>query len=503
MGILPPGVELPPRNPLGPTQTEVVQTWDELPADEQRLYARMMEVYAGFISHTDHQIGRLLSFLEEIDALDNTLLFLVSDNGASGEGGPSGSVNSHRYFNRVPEHPEQMLAAIDDLGGPKTYNHYPLGWTMAGCTPLKMWKRYVWEGGISDPCIVHWPRRIRGRGETRGQYHHAVDLLPTVLEAIGLEAPTEIKGVKQKPLEGVSMAYTWEEPAAPTRKQVQYYEMLGQRAIWVGGWKAVALHEPLAETGHFDKDVWALYHTDEDPAELHDLAAAYPEKLQELIDRWWVEARKYQVLPLDDRMFKRAISVMAAHKSRGRYVYYPHAAAVPEWDAPNVKNLPHTITAEVVIPPGGAEGVLVAHGSRFGGYTLYVKDGRLVYTHNYVGDTEFTVISHTTVPSGPVSLRFRFQVTGLPQLSHGKGAPGLGLLFINRRPVGVRYIPRTTPILYDPDDGLTVGRDGLSAVSTAYTPPFPFTGTVQRVVIEVSGIARHLNELAMAIMARQ
>src|SRR5262249_7282720 len=195
LGILPPNAELSPRNPLGPTHPEAVQAWDDLPPDERRLYARMMEVYAGFISHTDHHIGRLLTFLEEIEALDNTLLFVVSDNGASGEGGPSGSVNSHRYFNRVPERPEEMLAAIDELGGPPTYNHTPVGWRLAGNTPLKMWKRYVWEGGISDPCIVHWPKRISRRGETCGQYHHAVDLVPTVLEAIGITAPTELKGV--------------------------------------------------------------------------------------------------------------------------------------------------------------------------------------------------------------------------------------------------------------------------------------------------------------------
>lgn len=498
MGLLPASTELSPRNPLGPDQTEAVKAWDDLSGEEKRLFARMMEIFAGFLTHTDHHIGRLLELLEESGELTNTLVVLVSDNGASAEGGPHGSVNEQRFFNRAPESLADNLRMIEELGGPMTYNHYPNGWTMAGNTPFKMWKRYTFEGGMSDPLIVHWPHGIEAKGEIRHQYHHAVDVTPTVLEALGIEEPDEISGVPQRPMEGTSMFYSWGVPDEPTRKDVQYYEMLGTRAIWYRGWKAVTRHEPGAGTGEFDKDVWELYHVDEDRSECHDLAAQHPDRLAQMIERWWIEAGKYNVLPLDDRQQERlAEPKPTVVEDRDHYVYYPGGASIPETVAVNVKNRAHVITADVVIPDGGVEGVLLAHGSRFGGYSFFVKDRRIHYLYNYIGMEDFLISSGEEVRPGPATLRFEFTKTGEHQ--------GRGALYIDDRKVGEGEIPRTVPIAYSlAGEGLCVGRDSGVPVNGQYESPFTFTGTIKRVVVDVSGPPhRDLERETGAALARE
>ncbi|MDQ4099528.1 MAG: arylsulfatase, partial [Chloroflexota bacterium] len=388
LGVVPPETELAPRN-------DDVAAWDELTPDEQRFAARQMEVYAGFLDHTDAQIGRLMAYLEEIGQLDNTMIMLLSDNGASNEGGRIGYFNVYKaHSNRVPEPLEVSLPTLERLGDETTNPHYATGWAQAGNTPLKWYKKTTHGGGVRDPLIVHWPARIRDTG-LRHQYHHVVDLVPTVLELLGLEAPSVYNDVPQLPIHGTSMAYTFDDADAPTRKQVQYYEMLGNRAVWYRGWKAVARHQ----TGtSFDQDRWELYHLDEDYAESRDLAADRPEKLRELIERWWVEAGKYDVLPLDDRDigFLRAAGRPGA---RTHFTYYPGMARVERQFSPNITNRSYAIEADVEIPPEGAEGVLLAAGNRFGGYVLFVKDGRLVYEYNF-GDVRYLIRSEVEVPSG-------------------------------------------------------------------------------------------------------
>jgi arylsulfatase len=307
-------------------------------------------------------------------------------------------------------------------------------------------------------------------------------VLPTVLEALGIEAPSMLNGVVQKPIEGTSMLYSWSAEDAPTRKRVQYYEALGERAIWAGGWKAVTTHQPAADTGDFAHDVWELFHTDVDPGETRNLADEHPEKLQELIQLWWAEAGKHDVLPLDDRAQQRLGQL---GRGRSRIVLYPHTAAVPGVVAPRVLNTAHTITAQVKIPAAGAEGVLVSHGSRFGGYALFIQDGHLTYVHNYLGLEEFVLRSETPLPSGPATLRFEFTVTGFPDIAQGRGTPGRAQLFVNDQPVGELALPYTVLVSFDQNQGLTAGRGGPLAVASSVTGAFPFTGSLEHVVLEV------------------
>lgn len=480
MGIVPPNTELSPR-------PEEVQAWDSLSDQEKRLYARMMEVFAGFLSHTDHHIGRLIAFLEELGELDNTLIFVCSDNGASAEGGPTGSVNEGRFFNKVPESLEDNLAMIDELGGPRTYNHYPWGWTLAGNTPLKRWKRETFQGGTTDPLIVHWPKGIQARGEDRSQYVHAIDLVPTVLEALGIEPPDEIRGVDQSPIEGISFLYSFDDAHAPSRHVTQYYEMFAHRAIYHDGWRAVNPHpfgKPVVPED-LQPGKWELYHVAEDFSEVHNLAEREPRKLQEMIARWWAEAGRYNVLPLDgrgqERLGERKPQIA---EEREHYTYYPGGQPIPEAVAVDVKNRSHTITAEVEIPDDGAEGVLIAMGSRFGGFSLFIKDRRLHYVHNYVGIQEYRITSTEEVPSGLTTLRYVFDYDGGPP-----GSGGTGKLYFNGRQVGEGRIERTVPITLSlAGEGLCCGWDSGEPVSSEYESPFRFTGRIRRVIVDVSGV---------------
>jgi arylsulfatase A-like enzyme len=313
LGIVPADTELSPVNPIGTPETrtgpgdkpfpelDTVRPWDTLNDGEKRLFSRMAEVYAGFLAHADHHIGRLLDYLEHTGQLENTMIVLVSDNGASGEGGPNGSVNEMKFANGVPDDLAQNLAQIDELGGPNTYNHYATGWAMAFNTPFKMWKRYEFNGGTSDPCIISWPAGIKARGEVREQYCHAIDLVPTVLDVLGVDLPEAIKGHTQSPIDGVSLRETFDDPTAPSKRTTQFYSMLGSRSIWHEGWKAVTTHPVIAGWSHFNDDTWELYHADVDRAELHDLAGEQPDKLRELVNIWFAEAGANQAFPLDDR----------------------------------------------------------------------------------------------------------------------------------------------------------------------------------------------------------
>ncbi len=473
MGIVPPGTKIAPR----PDQ---VKAWDSLSADAKRLYARQMEVYAGFLEQTDHHIGRVIAHLERMGELDNTIVMLASDNGASAEGGEHGSFNECQFPNRVEASVEYNLAHLEEWGGIRSFANYAWGWAWAGNTPLRRWKRYLHQGGMSDPLIVHWPQGIKARGVVRGQYAHVVDITPTLLAALGLEAPRVLNGIPQRPLEGASFAHTFNDAAAPTAKGVQYYEMIGSRAIWADGWKAV-VEQPQGDfmtEEMLDAQKWELYHVAQDFSESNDLAGKHPEKLKELIERWWIEAGKYNVLPLDSRMQLRMGERKPSTVSTGnRHVYYPGMAAQFEYTAVNLKNRSHSITAEVEIPAAGAEGVLLAHGSWFAGYALYVKDRRLTYVHNYLGIAEYRVSSTEDLPAGKSVLQFRFTRTGEHQ--------GRGTLYVNGRQVGEGEIPRTIPAVIETSgEGLCCGYDSGVPVTPAYVSPFRFSGRIAQVVVE-------------------
>ena len=393
LGIVPADCELSRHDPDVPD-------WDSLSADERRLYAREMEVFAGFLAHTDHHIGRLIEFLRKMGELDNTLIMVISDNGASAEGGVTGTTNEAQFFNNCPEPVEDSLKVIDEIGGPKHFNHYPWGWTFAGNTPFRRWKRETYRGGSSDPFIVHWPARITARGEVRTQYAHVIDMMPTVLDVLDIEPPATIKGVPQSPIHGVSFAHTFDDPAGETKRHTQYFEMLGHRSIYHDGWRAVCpwpgpsfaeAAQPFgsaisADTlSQLDATGWELYHVAEDFAETRNLAADNRPRLIALIGTWYAEAGKYNVLPLDgsvlDRMLVERPELAAP---RDRYVYYPNTQSVPNFAAPKLLNRPHSITANVEIPERGAEGVLLCQGSAAGGFSFFMQNGKLVFVHNYV-----------------------------------------------------------------------------------------------------------------------
>jgi len=431
----------------------------------------------------------------------------VSDNGASGEGGPDGSVNENKLFNGVPDDLQANLAQIDELGGPKTYNHYPTGWAMAFNTPFKMWKRYEFNGGTSDPCIVAWPSVLGHGGEIRHQYHHAVDILPTILDLLGVTPPDEIKGYQQSRFDGVSMRYSFGDPSAASARPTQFYSMLGSRAIWHDGWKAVTTHPTISGWSHFNDDTWELYHTDVDRSELHDLAAEQPDKLRELINLWFAEAGANGAFPLDDRTALEVLNTPRPQLAspRNRYVYYPDTADVPEHQAVNIHNRSYSIGAQVDIPAPGAEGVIFAHGARFGGHALYVKDNRLHYVYNFVGVVEQKVDATEDLPTGEnLILSASFD-------KDGEDPPGVATgtlsLYYGDRKVGEGRIKNQPGYFELAGEGLCVGRDGGAAVTDDYPGqhPYRFTGgTIKRVAIDVSGQPYlDLERQAEAMLARE
>src|SRR5579871_1385869 len=513
LGIVPPGTRLSERDPD-------VQPWDGLAPEEKRLYARMMEVFAGFLEHTDHHIGRLLQFLERSGQLDNTLVMVVSDNGASAEGGPHGSVNENLFFNNVPETLEDNLKALDDLGGPKYYNHYPWGWAWAGNTPFRRWKRETYRGGASDPFIAHWPKGIKGKGEIRTHYAHLVDMVPTVLEAAGLEAPHAIRGVTQSPIQGVSFAAALTDAKAENRHHTQYFEMFGHRAIYHDGWRAVCpvpgpsfteaglgfgemviTEEKLRE---LDAKGWELYEVSQDFAETKNLAAERRDKLIEMIALWYVEAGKYDVLPIDSRGTMRlADERPRLAPPRKLYVYHPNTSVVSNLIAPQVLNRPHAITATVDLKDGES-GVLVAQGNASGGYALYLKDHKLHYVYNYLGIQSFQIATESSIGAGRHELRFEFEPTGRPDLAHGKVTPGRAQLYVDGKLAGAGELPVTIPLMIGITDGFVCGRAPGAPLSADFEPPFAFTGELEKVVVDVSGDLLEDKAAQMrAIMAHQ
>ena len=464
LGIIPSDAELSPRN-------RGVEPWEELSKEQKALYAKMQEVFAAFLDHTDDQIGRLIQFLETQDLLDDTMIVFLSDNGASQEGGKHGTTNELAYFNLMPLEVNDMLRHLDEIGGPNHYNNYPWGWSQVGNTPLRFYKQNTYEGGIRDPLIIHWPNGIDDAGGIRDQYHHVIDLMPTVLDIVGVEVPETFQGVDQQPVEGTSMSYTFTTNAVnlTTNRPKQYYEMMGHRAIWSDGWKAVTMHRKGVS---FEDEKWALYDTSKDFSECHDLSADEPEKLKEMIDLWWGEAESFNVLPLDDRgnelFFMRREDRLPPSKPQRFLQDTPH---LERFKIPDVRNRSFEIAAKVTLD-GDSEGVLVASGGRTGGIVLYVTDFHLVFEYNFMGSSTI-LSSKKKLDAGECELGVSYLKTAE---NHG-----IASLYIensdNRVHLGEVEID-TLPYrqtMY----GMDVGKDLGPTVSDKYVGPFTFTGDLE------------------------
>lgn len=479
-GILPKDTKLTPINPLPDEISnpgDMVRPWNTLNDDEKKLFSRLAEVYAAFSEYTDVQIGRIIEYLEKSGQLENTMIIYGADNGASGEGSPNGSVNENKFFNGYPDELSENLKLYDVLGGPDTYEHFPTGWAVAFSTPFQMFKRYSeYAGGTCDPLVISWPKGIKSKGQVRNQYHHSTDIVPTILEVCGLEMPKVYNGAEQYPLSGVSMKYSFDAKSdSPTQKKQQYYAMLGTRAIWKDGWKASALHAPLTGKGNFDKDEWELYHVDKDRSESKNLAKEHPDKLQELIKVWFDEAEKNFVLPLDDRTALEQLGTErpAEEAPRERYVYYPGTAPVPEGVAVNVRGRSYKILADVEIKDPKCEGVIFAHGSRFGGHSLFIKDKKLHYVYNFLGiKPEQKFISPELKP-GKYTLGMEFTRESAGQYNESIGKTKL---YVNDKVVAEGPM-KTQPGKFTlSGDGLCIGRDSGDAVSEDYKSPGEFKG---------------------------
>ncbi len=499
MGIVPPDTELSPINPYldvkGPEgqpwpMQDTVRPWDSLNAEEKKLFSRMAEVFAGFLSYTDAQIGRILDYLQESGQLDNTLIVVICDNGASGEGGPNGSVNEQKFFNGYLDTVEESLKFLDHLGGPETYNHYPIGWAMAFNTPYKLFKRYAsHEGGIADAAIISWPNGIAAHGEVRGNYISVCDITPTVYDLLDIAPPQTVKGIAQKPLDGVSFKPTLVESAADSGKQTQFYTMLGTRGIWHEGWFANTVHAATpAGWSHFDSDRWELFHIETDRSQCHDLAAEHPDKLEELKALWFSEAAKYNGLPLADlnivETMMRWRPYLAAQRSN--YTYYPHAAEVGIGAAVELRGQSFSLVADVTVDTTGAEGVLFKQGGGHGGHVLFIQDGRLHWVYNFLGEREQVISSPGAVPLGRHLFGVRYARAGTVPNSHTP--VGEAALYIDASPVATLPELITQPGTFGlAGAALSVGRNTGSAVSRRYKAPFAFTGgTIAQVTVDIS-----------------
>jgi arylsulfatase A-like enzyme len=501
LGLLPPDTKLSGINPHGePAATspdgkpwptlDTVRPWDSLSDDEKRLFARMAEVFAGFVSYTDDQIGRVIDYLEQSGQLDNTIIVVMSDNGASGEGGPNGTFNEWRFFNGIADSTDLTIEHIDDLGTPQSYNHYCTGWAWAFDTPFPYWKRWAgYEGGVADMCFVAWPAKIKAQKDVRHQYVHAVDIVPTVYELLDIQPPEVIKGYQQSPIEGESFAPSLTDVDAPS-KTTQFYAMLGQRSIYDNGWLACTVHPPISGWGNFESDVWELYHLDQDRAQAVNLAEKEPERLETLKSLWFYYAGIYKGLPLDDRTALEQVLSERPHPAppRDRYEYYPDTADVPEEAGVAINGRSYTIAAGVDIASTEAEGVLYAHGGVAGGHSLYVKDGLLRYTFNWVGTHLQDVVADRAITPGRHVYTAEFTVRGQNDDPAMPGFAGLLTLYMDDEPVGKADIVTQPGAFCLVGDGICVGRDSASPVTPAYTAPFRFTGgTIDKVVVDVTG----------------
>ncbi|WP_026603397.1 arylsulfatase [Methylomonas sp. 11b] len=483
-GVVPAGTQLAPR-------PEAIPAWDTLSADEKRLYTRQMEVFAAFVEMADHEVGRLLKAVEDTGQLDNTLvLFVYGDNGTSAEGGRNGMFNEYTFFNGVPEQVADMLKHLDQWGGPETYPHMAAGWAVALDTPYQWTKQVASDhGGTKVGMAVRWPKGIKAKGEQRTQFHHVIDIAPTILEAAGLPEPKSVNGVKQWPMDGVSMAYSFDDAKAKERHTTQYFEMFGNRAIYHEGWFARTIHRapwemqprrPLAD------DIWELYDTRSDFSLTHDLAAQNPKKLKELQALFLKEAKKNKVLPIDDRSIERMNAELAGRPDlmagRTSLTLAEGMSGMSENAFINVKNKSKTITAELDIPEGGANGVVAAQGGRFGGWCLYLKDGKPTYTYNFLNLNHYTISSPEALPKGKNKLVFEFAYD-----SGGLGKGGTGTLSVDGRKLAEGRIDKTQLMIFSADETADVGIDDATPVvaGIGQGAQTRFTGKIEKVTIDV------------------
>lgn len=475
-----------PENTLLTARPDEIEAWDTLSADQKKVYTRMIEVYAATVAHADHQIGRVIDALREMGELDNTLVvFIQGDNGASAEGGPHGELNETLFMNGMSEALPVLLEHLDELGGPMAYNHYPVGWAHAMDTPFQWFKQVASHfGGTRNGMVVTWPKRIAAQGGVRRQFHHVIDIAPTVLECIGLPAPRVVHGVEQSPMSGVSMAYTFDDAHAPSHRKTQYFELVGNRAIYHDGWVAAA--GPVEMPWSFPMDIrslddirWELYHVADDYSEAIDLADREPAKLRELQDRFWIEAARNHALPI-----MRGTANLpgppkpSAVRGRNEFVFYPGTQRVPPGSSPNVANRSFTIAADVDLPEQTREGTLFNQGGRFGGHALYLRDARLVYHYNLLGTARYTVESRTIIPPGRHRLALDFEADG-----GGYGKGGQATLRLDGEVIGSGRIERTVPWVMSYVEGMNVGLDTGTPVSEDYRVPFRFSGTLHTVKV--------------------
>jgi arylsulfatase len=468
LGVIPPGTDLAPRNPG-------VDAWDTLPENQQRLACRLQEAFAAFLDHTDDQIGRFVDGLRELGELDNTVLLLMTDNGASQEGGPFGVMHEMKFFNGILETPDEAISRIDDIGGPHSHTNYPWGWAQCGNSPYKWYKQNTHEGGVHVPLIVHWPTGIAAdqRGTKRDQFVNVADVAPTVYELLGITPPEHYHGVDQLPVTGHSFASALRDASAPATNTLQYFEMGGSRALVAGEWKAVCKH---TQGGDYDTEPWELYHLPSDRSECHDRAADEPERLQELIDLWWSEAERHGVLPLDDRMvelFGARFRDQSPHPSARRYVYRPPMSPIPAQASAATGGRSFDLTARIT-RTAGDEGVLYATGTENSGFSVFVQGDRFVVDYNAF-DAHTVVESSADVPIGASELTARFR--------RGEGRAGSLEVLVDGVAAGEAELPLFMRMMSSV--GASVGYDHGSPVSTRYRAPFPFTGTLHAVEIQL------------------
>jgi arylsulfatase len=496
LGVIPQDCQLTDRHAQIPA-------WDSMAPELKPILSRQMEVYAAFLEHTDHHIGRLIDSLEDLEILDNTLIYvIIGDNGASAEGSLQGCFNEIAPLTGFAdlETVEFLAERLDQLGGPEAYNHYAVGWAHAMNTPYQWTKQVAshW-GGTRNGLIVHWPKGIQARGEVRSQFHHVIDVAPTLLEVAGLPEPTFVNGVQQRPIEGVSMAYSLNQANAPERRQTQYFEMAGNRGIYHKGWTAVTRHRTPWETGMvklpaFDDDVWELYDTTTDWTQSRDLAREYPDKLHDLQRLWLIEAVKYNVLPLDDRFAERANPELAGRPqliTGTRQILFGGMGRLSESSIVNFKNKSHAITAEVVVPESGAEGVIVAQGGMTGGWSLYTKAGKPKYCYNFYGVNHYTIEGTMAIPAGTHQVRMEFAYDG-----GGLAKGGTVALYVDGQKAGEGRVDRTQPLVFSADETCDVGFEAGSPVTYDYpTEGGKFSGDVNWVQIDVGEDAEDLDHL--------
>ncbi len=482
MGIIPTNTRLTERS-------TGIPAWDSLNADQKKVFAHMMEVYAAALAHADYQMGRILDAIEAQGKLDNTLvIYIQGDNGASGEGGMQGLLNEMTMFNAIPEDFKEVLRRMGELGSPTTFNHYPVGWAHAMDTPFQWTKQIASHfGGTRNGLVISWPARIKDKGGLRTQFSSVIDIMPTILEAVGVPAPTSINGVAQKPIEGTSLVYSFDDAKAPSKHTTQYFEMFANRGIYHDGWVA-ATTPPIAPWVSIAKPIdvndykWELYNVGEDFSEANNLAELEPAKLKELQELFWTEAAQFNVLPIDNSRVERFDVTNRPSLTTGRdeFTYYPGLVRIPEGAAPDLKNKSYQIKAEVEIPKVGAGGMLITHGGRFSGYGLYLLKGKPVFLYNLAGVARYDIASKDKLAPGKHTILFDFEYDG-----GGLGKGGVGTLLVDGKKVATGRIERTLPFRLSLDETLDCGEDTGTPVSEDYHVPFKFTGKIEKVTIEL------------------